>query len=121
MSLGKAFLAIDAGMHGGVGIDLLTDLDAVRAVARDHLVEVGVYVALSAWAFQLDGVFIGVTRTRAMRNAALVALAGFLALSWLLIPAYGNHGLWIAFIGYVVLRAASLGVLLPALRRSLTT
>ncbi len=106
---------------GGVGIDLLTDLHAVRAVARDHLVEVGVYVALSAWAFQLDGVFIGVTRTRSMRNAALVSLAGFLALSWLLIPAYGNHGLWIAFIGYVVLRAASLGVLVPALRRSLAT
>lgn len=122
-------LAVVAGLllaaailvFGGVGVDLLTDLPAVREIARDHLTAAVVYVALSAWAFQLDGVFIGVTRTKAMRNAAFASLVGFLALSWLLIPAYGNHGLWIAFIAYVVLRALSLGVLLPALRRSLAT
>ena len=79
-----------------------------------------VYVALSAGAFQLDGVFIGATRTRAMRDAALWSLVGFLGLSWVLVPALANHGLWIAFVAYVVLRALTLGRRLPALRRELT-
>ncbi len=109
------------GAFGGLGVDALTDLEPVRAVAREHLGAAVVYVALSAWAFQLDGVFIGSTRTASMRNASFVSLAGFLALSWLLIPTHGNHGLWAAFIGYVVLRAVSLGVLLPGLRHSVAS
>jgi MATE family multidrug resistance protein len=47
------------------------------------------------WCFQLDGIFIGATRTAQMRNAMLLALAVFLAAWWALIP-LRNHGLWAA-------------------------
>lgn len=49
-------------------------------------------------AFQLDGVSIGVTRTRtrAMRDAAVVSPLLFLGASWLLVQWQGNHGLWAA-------------------------
>ena len=104
---------------GGAGVDALTEHQVVRDLAREHLGQVVVYVALSVWAFQLDGLFIGVTRTRAMAVATLVALLLFLGLSELLVPAHANHGLWWAFIGYVVLRAVSLGVVVPSLRRSI--
>ena len=70
-------------------------------------------------AFQLDGIYIGVTRTRDMRNAALVSLAVYMAVGWPLTSHYGNTGLWLAFITFVIARAASLGVLYPRLRRSI--
>lgn len=95
----------------------LTDLPAVRALAIEHMPWAALYVALSAGAFQLDGVFIGATRTRAMRDASFWALVGFLGLSWATMPPWGNDGLWLAFVAYVVLRAVTLGVRLPALRR----
>ncbi len=106
-------------LFGRAGVDLLTEHATVREVAHSRIGHVAVYVGVSVWAFQLDGIFIGATRTRAMAVAALVALVLFLGLSSALVPRFDNQGLWIAFIGYVVLRGISLGVRLPSLRRSI--
>jgi len=111
-------LAAAIWAFGARGIDLLTEHDVVRSLAREHMGEVIVYVALSVWTFQLDGIFIGTMRTRAMAGAALVALVLFLGLSTVLVPHHANHGLWLAFIGYLVVRGICLGVLVPSLRRS---
>ena len=76
------------------------------------------YVLLAVVAFQLDGVFIGTTRTREMRNAAVVGTVIFLPLSVLMTDLAANHGLWLSFVIYVCLRAICLLFYLPALRRS---
>lgn len=115
--LAAALLAAGVAFGGRPVVAALTDLAPVRAVAAAHLPWAALYVLLSVAAFQLDGVFIGATRTRAMRDAAFWSLAGFLGLSWALMAPLGNHGLWLAFVGYVVLRALTLGARLPALRR----
>lgn len=98
-------------------VALLTDLEPVRAVASEHMSWAAVYVAVSVAAFQLDGVFIGATRTRDMRNAAFWSLALFLVASWALVPSMANHGLWLAFVLYVVARGVTLGARLPGLRQ----
>jgi multidrug resistance protein, MATE family len=100
-------------------ISLLTAHEPVRAVAADYLPYTAVYVLLSFVAFQLDGVFIGATRTRDMRNAGVISLAVFLVASWLLIPGLANTGLWIAFVIYVIARGLTLLARMPALRRSI--
>jgi MATE family multidrug resistance protein len=74
---------------------------------------------LSFAAFQLDGIFIGTTATRAMRNAALIALLAFLGACWPLVELMGNDGLWTAFILFVVARAFALGLRYPSLRDGL--
>lgn len=79
------------------------------------------YVLLAVVAFQLDGIFIGTTRTREMRNAAVVGTVIFLPLSLFLINLAGNHGLWLSFVIYVCLRAVCLMVYLPGLRRAMET
>ena len=61
--------------------------------------------------------FIGATATRDMRNAALVSAAAFIAGGSALVHAFGNHGLWLAFVGYVVVRAFTLLVRYPAVCR----
>ena len=103
---------------GPLAITALTDLDPVRAIATECLPLAAIYVLVSFAAFQLDGIFIGATGTRDMRNASVISLAGFLVASWILVPRAANLGLWVAFILYVVARALSLGVRYPKLRRS---
>ncbi|MCK5362432.1 MAG: MATE family efflux transporter, partial [Gammaproteobacteria bacterium] len=74
---------------------------------------------VSVWSFQLDGIFIGTTRTVAMRNAMLLSLAAFLIAVWLLLPMWGNHGLWAALMLLMVIRAITLGFWYPQIVRDL--
>ncbi|WP_348674750.1 MATE family efflux transporter [uncultured Abyssibacter sp.] len=106
-------------MFGAPIVHVLTDLEAVRAVAAQFLPWAIAYVALSFGAFQLDGIFIGMTATAQMRNASLLSAGGFLLLAMWWSAAAGNAGLWAAFVCYVVLRAAALLIFYPALRRRL--
>lgn len=101
-------------------IHALTGLEAVRRAAEHSLPLAALYVACGFAAFQLDGIFIGATRTRAMRNASLLAILVFLAACWPLTRALGNDGLWLAFTIYVLARAATLGLYYPALERSVS-
>jgi len=110
-----AFLVLTLGPWA---IAALTDIESVRAVALLYLPLTALYVLLSFAAFQLDGVFIGATATRAMRNASVVSFVLFLLLSLVLSERAGNHGLWWAFVVYVVARAITLAVGFPRLRRS---
>jgi MATE family multidrug resistance protein len=99
-------------------VALLTDLPAVRSAALDLRWLAALYVLVSFAAFQLDGIFIGVSYTRAMRNAAFLSLGCFLLAWWLLSDALGVVGLWLAMIGFVMARAAALLLYYPGLRRS---
>src|SRR5690606_16759783 len=95
-------------LAGPALIDALTvDADA-RAAARAFLPWAAAAPLLGVWAFQLDGIFIGATRTVDMRNAMLVSLAVFLV-AWRALEPYGNHGLWAAFYVHYFARIGSLG------------
>lgn len=98
---------------GAPAISGLTQDEAVRSLARQYLPYACVYILLSFYAFQLDGVFIGSTRSREMRNASVFSLLLFLFFSFLLTGQIGNAGLWMAFIGYVIVRGLSLAYYLP--------
>ena len=110
-------LAVAILLLGDQAVRALTDLTAVRVAAADALPWAGLYVLLSFAAFQLDGIFIGATRTRQMRNAAVVATVVFLFAWWWLAPTFGNTGLWWAFLLYVCTRALALAVYYPGLLR----
>ncbi|MCP5146075.1 MAG: MATE family efflux transporter [Gammaproteobacteria bacterium] len=88
-------------------IDILTIDTAVRETARTFSLWAAAVPLLGVWAFQLDGIFIGATRTVAMRNAMLIALAIYLMAWWILTP-WGNHGLWVAFLVSYFARAGTL-------------
>jgi len=107
-------------LAGPAVIDLLTVDPGTREAARTHLVWGALAPLAGVWAFQLDGVFIGATRTAEMRRSMLGSLAVFLAVWWLL-RGWGNHGLWAAFhVGYVA-RALTLGWYYPRLARRVGT
>lgn len=99
-------------------VALLTDLAPVREVAGDYLPWTAVYIGLSFVAFQLDGIFIGATGTRPMRNASVLSCLAFIGTSMALVPPLREFGLWIAFVLFVAYRAVALGIAFPGLRRS---
>src|SRR5690606_20569120 len=112
-------LAVGIWLLGGAMVGLLTSLEEVSDAARAYLPWTALYVLLSVGAFQLDGVFIGATRTREMRNAGVVSLLVFLLCAWPAAALWGNHGLWAAFVAFVVARALALLPYYRALDRGL--
>jgi MATE family multidrug resistance protein len=103
---------------GPLFIDLLTSIDTVRVAAREYLPWMVVLPMISVWSFQLDGIFIGSTWTREMRNGMAMSLLVFGAALFLLVPALENHGLWLSFCLFMVARALTLGAVYPRLERA---
>jgi MATE family multidrug resistance protein len=103
---------------GGLIIDFLTVNEEVRATAREYLIWAALVPITGVMAYQLDGIFIGATRTADMRNMMLLSVAVYLLMWATLTPILGNHGLWAAIVIFLSLRAITLGLRYPALVRT---
>jgi len=112
-------LALTFLVFGEPLIRLITDLPMVIDAATAMLPFAAVYVAISVAAFQLDGIFIGTSHTREMRNAALASSVVFIGASAGLISTIGQIGLWVAMLIWITLRALSLAYYYPAIRQDL--
>ena len=93
----------------------MTTAPEVRQVAREFLpyMALAPLAGVAAWMF--DGIFIGATRSADMRNMMIISALIYAAAAALLIPAFGNHGLWIAFLISFVVRGITLALRYPAL------
>jgi MATE family multidrug resistance protein len=100
-------------------IGIITGIDTVRAAASDYLPWVLLSPIISVWSFQFDGIYIGATRTVEMRNSMLLSLLIYVAASWVLIPLWHNHGLWLSFMIFMAMRAITLGLWFPRIERSM--
>ena len=98
---------------GGPIIALLTDLDEIREAAHPHLVWLYLSPLISVWSYQLDGIFIGATQTREMRNGMIISLVVFLAMMAVLPGILGITGMWISLLAFMATRALTLGFWLP--------
>ena len=103
-------------LYGGpLFIHMQTDIPEVRRMAQRYLPYLAALPLVAVWSYLLDGLFIGATRAREMRDSMLLAVALALPLGWLL-QGLGNHGLWLAFLGFMLLRGICLGVLAHGLQ-----
>ena len=93
---------------GGAIIDLLTTSDAVRQAARIYLPWLALAPLIGVAGWMLDGIFIGATLTRDMRNAMIRSVAVFAACVLILPPFWGNHGLWAALMALNLARAVTM-------------
>ncbi|MFN7026698.1 MAG: MATE family efflux transporter, partial [Pseudorhizobium sp.] len=106
--LGVFFIALGVPV-----IELLTTSEEVRQVAATYLPWAAITGVTGALAFQMDGVFIGATWSREMRNMMLVSFAFYCAALAVLVPALANHGLWIALNLFLLIRGLLLLALVP--------
>lgn len=91
-------------------IRLLTDLSAVRETALRYLPWLVVSPLVSVWSFLYDGVYVGATRAREMRNIMLVSTIAVFLPAWYLLQGYGNHGLWLAFTLFMASRGIGMHI-----------
>lgn len=90
---------------GPLFINVLTDLPAVRETTLRYLPWLILSPLVSVWSFLYDGVFVGATRAREMRDIMLVStFAVFIPAAWLGLQFLGNHGLWLAFMLFMASR-----------------
>ncbi len=110
--------ALSFALLGGVIIDAMTKDPEVQQTARLFLPWIVATPVLGLPSWMLDGIFIGATRTRDMRNMAAISTLIYFAAAQTLIPLWGPHGLWAALMVSYVARAATLALRYPALERA---
>lgn len=106
-SLGFAALF---GLGGHLFIQMQTDMPDVRQTAFEYLPYLALLPLIAVWSYLLDGLFIGATRAREMRNGMLLTMLLVLPFAWGL-QGLGNHGLWLTFLLFMLLRSATLAVI----------
>lgn len=89
-------------------MSLLSDDAGVRLSAKEYYSWVIAIPAVGFAAFTWDGIFIGATRTREMLLSMATATAIYFVMLHILFPIIGNHGLWIAFLAYLLTRGLAL-------------
>lgn len=110
-------LALGFAVAGGTIIDTMTTASDVQHEARRFLPWMVLAPLLGLAAWMLDGVFIGATRTRDMRNMMILSLVAYVAAVALFVPVFGNHGLWAALMVSYGARGATLLSKYPRLER----
>lgn len=108
-------MAIAFALAGTAIIAVMTTAEPVRAAAATYLPWMVAAPLLGLAPWMLDGIFIGATRTRDMRNMMAVSAAIYAVSVIVLLPLMGNHGLWLSLLISFLARGLTLGLRYPAL------
>jgi len=89
-------------------INIITDIDILRFISYKHAIWIIIIPPIASFCYQLDGIFIGASQTKEMRNGMLAAVASFIVISIYLTEYFGNHGLWLSFLLFTLFRSLTL-------------
>jgi len=96
-------------LWGGSWIMFLTDINAVQVEAVTYLPWLIAICACGWVSFLMDGVYVGLTKGKAMRNSMLLSSMVFFS-TWFIAQGFDNHGLWLALLMFMLCRGVSLSV-----------
>ena len=89
-------------------INIITDIEILRFISFQHILWVIIIPPVACFCYQLDGIFIGASQTKEIRNAMIVSVLGYIGVSILLTRYLGNHGIWFSLLLFMIFRAATL-------------
>jgi MATE family multidrug resistance protein len=89
-------------------INLMSDINEIRELSSSYAVWLIILPVISSFCYQFDGIFMGVSQTKELRNAMIFSVFSYLLISILLIKFLFNTGIWISLCIFMVLRAVSL-------------
>jgi len=89
-------------------INILTDLPEVREATLRYLPWLVMSPIVSVLPFLYDGVFVGATEARAMRDIMVASTVLIFIPAWYAFQFLGNHGLWLAFMLFMASRAVGM-------------
>jgi len=113
--VGAALLTLLFALLGPWLITVMTTAEPVRVESLRYLWWMVAFPLLGLPSWMFDGIFIGATRTREMRLAMLQSTIAYAVFLVVLLPLWGNHGLWLALMLFDVVRALTLWRYYPAL------
>ena len=83
--------------------DLLTGLDSIKQILNDHVFWILLFPLVSYISFIMDGIFVGLTWSHKMLKSMFIAAVSFFTVFYLALE-YNNHGLWLAFCCFMLMR-----------------
>ena len=89
-------------------INVITDIEILRFISYQHFIWIIIIPPVASFCYQLDGIFIGASQTKEIRNAMIISAVIFIFISIYLTNYFDNHGLWFSLMLFMVLRALTL-------------
>ena len=89
-------------------ISIMTDLSEIKDLSMYHSYWIVIIPFISSFCFQFDGIFIGASQTKELRNAMIVSVSIYILCALFLVSSFGNSGLWISLCIFFALRALTL-------------
>ena len=89
-------------------INELTNLDYLKFLAFNYIFWIVIIPPLASICYQFDGIFIGASQTAEMRNGMIVSTSIFIISSLFLVANFGNHGLWLSLLFFMIIRSVTL-------------
>jgi len=89
-------------------IHLLSNIEAIRNLSSSYAVWLIIMPFISSFCYQFDGIFIGASQTKELRNAMIFSVFSYVIISLILADLLGNTGIWISLCLFMILRALSL-------------
>ncbi|MDC0428558.1 MATE family efflux transporter [Candidatus Pelagibacter sp.] len=89
-------------------INLMSDLEEIRELSSSYVIWLIILPLISSFCYQFDGIFIGASQTKELRNAMVFSVLSYLIISIILTKLLFNSGIWISLCIFMILRAISL-------------
>ena len=89
-------------------VNVITDVDMLRFISYKHVIWIIIIPPVASFCYQLDGIFIGASQTKDMRNGMMIAVVSFIVTSIYLTKYLGNHGLWLSLLLFTLFRSLTL-------------
>ena len=89
-------------------VSQLTDLEYLRYLTFNYIIWVVIIPPVASLCYQFDGIFIGASQTAEMRNGMILSVIIFIIATHFLVGNFGNHGLWMALLLFMIMRSITL-------------
>ena len=89
-------------------IYIITDIEILRFISFQHILWVIIIPPIASFCYQLDGIFIGASQTKEIRNAMIISVLIYIGLSVFLTRYLNNHGIWLSLLLFMIFRSLTL-------------
>ena len=89
-------------------INIITDIEILRFISFQHIIWVLLIPPVACFCYQLDGIFIGASQTKEIRNAMIISVLIYILISIFSTRYFGNHGIWFSLLLFMIFRSLTL-------------
>ena len=89
-------------------INLMSDIEEIRKLSASYVIWLILIPFISSFCYQFDGIFIGTSQTKELKNAMIFSVFCYLLISIILTNYLSNTGVWVSICLFMILRAFSL-------------